>query len=251
MPLSNAMVARLASGDPCDEVCGLLLICNWPASEELQQRYTRLRQQLASTLPSCAYLYPPSTLHCTVATLRPFTGAELDPSTRDAECTRWRAVLDAARAMPEWPEASATITLRLGPPTLEGAAGIVRYEEVGGGCMAAMRACLNAAIAAAGGRAAEGGGDRSQCLALPGAPPHEPPPHLPNIIHSTVLRWASEPSEEEVAASHAAFKAAAASWEPLVIDIAAGSVVGVVEDRAFMHIPHGDDRVFWSASGPG
>ena len=120
MPLSNAIVARLKAKDTCGfDVCGLLLVTNWPASEALCARYAELRAALAAAKDwpaERAYLYPPSTLHCTVATLRAFTGGPLDSSDRESEAARWRAVLDAARAMPEWP-AGASFRLRVGPPT--------------------------------------------------------------------------------------------------------------------------------------
>jgi hypothetical protein len=111
-------------------------------------------------------------------------------------------VLNAARAMPEWP--TGQFKLRLNAPTLEGAAGIVKYEEIGGTShIEAMRKCVREAIKAAGGVSAEGSADRSSARALPGAPKGEPAPHIPNIVHSTVLRWAAEPTEDECAAARA------------------------------------------------
>ena len=137
-------------------------------------------------------------------------------------------------------------------PSFEGAAGILRYDEVSpGGAIDAMRACLRQAIAAAGGIAAEGSADRSSARALSGASASEPAPHLPNIIHSTVLRWAAEPSEEEVQAARAEFERVGASWEPLEFTVDAGTVRGVIEDRPFMHVPHTAAQVFLASTGSG
>lgn len=248
MPLANPIITRFAVSDLCDgEFCGLLLVLNWPAAAEVQAKLGAFQALQGHK----AYFYPPSSLHCTVATLRAFTGGPLETGEggpRLAEAARWAAVLDAAAAMPEWPKG--TITLRMNAPSFEGAAGILRYDEVSpGGAIDAMRACLRQAIAAAGGVAAEGSADRSSARALSGASASEPAPHLPNIIHSTVLRWAAEPSEEEVQAARAEFERVGASWEPLEFTVDAGTVRGVFEDRPFMHVPHTAAQVFWRAPG--
>ena len=251
MPLANPIVARLAARKPgwaAKDHCGLVLVTNWPAAAHVCDKYDQMRKALAAALPECAYLYPPSTLHCTVATLRAFTGGPLDGADRDTETTRWRAVLDAARAMPEWPKGK--FKLRLGAPLLEGAAGIVKYEEVGGTAhIEAMRACVRKAILAAGGVAAEGSEPRDKARALPGTAKDEPAPHIPNIVHSTVLRWAAEPTSEQLAAAHAAFKAVAATWEPVELTVGSGALA-VYEDVPFMHISHDKEQIFWRSEQP-
>jgi len=252
MPLANSVVARLAERAPgwaAPDYCGLLLACNWPAPKEVREAYNEMRNALAADLPACAYLYPAATIHCTIATLRAFTGGPLDGEARDAEALRWSEVLNAARAMPEWP--TGQFKLRLNAPTLEGAAGIVKYEEIGGTShIEAMRKCVREAIKAAGGVSAEGSADRSSARALPGAPKGEPAPHIPNIVHSTVLRWAAEPTEDELAVAHAAFKLAANKWVPFELTVDTGANA-VFEDVPFMHIPHVKAQIFWrSESGP-
>jgi hypothetical protein len=246
MPLANPVVARLAAGDATlrDEFCGLVLICNWPTSEEVQARYASLRGALAQQLPASAYLYPPATLHCTVCTLRAFPTGALDAGARADRAGRWTPILDAARASERWPKAS--FRLRMNAPTLDGAAGIIRYEDVDG-AIGAMRDCMREAISAAGGLAAEGGGDRTLCRPPDGSPEGEPAPHLPDIVHSTALRWAAEPSDEEYAAAQDAFAKVAADWEPLPITIDLNGVVAVFEDIPFMHIPHDEERIWWRA----
>ena len=249
MPLANAIITRFVAGDFCaDEFCGLLLVVNWPASSSVQAKLSAFSP---AALPKSAYLYPPTSLHCTVATLRAFTGGPLDAGdggSRSSAAARWSAVLDAAAAMPQWPKGP--ITLRMLAPTFEGAAGILRYDEVSpGGAIEAMRACLRDAILAAGGVAAEGSADRSAAKALPGSPPQEPAPHLPNIIHSTVLRWAAEPSDAEVQATRAEFERVGADWEPLDFTVDLSTVRAVFEDTPFMHVPHRALQVFWRVPG--
>ena len=108
-------------------------------------------------------------------------------------------VLAAARASAEWP--AGDFKLVMGAPTLEGAAGIFRYEDCDG-AIARMRECLHKAILAAGGVPAVGGGDRALARQLPGAP--APAPHLPDIVHSTAVRWAAEPADRAAALAAAA-----------------------------------------------
>ena len=75
-----------------------------------------------------AYVYPGSTLHCTVCAFRAFTlGALLD---EEKAVERWLAVLQRARASEKWPKGS--FRLLMGRPTLEGSAGIFRYDDLAG-----------------------------------------------------------------------------------------------------------------------
>eukprot|EP00962_Isochrysis_galbana_P006033 scaffold1638_cov98-Isochrysis_galbana.AAC.1 len=265
----NPVVARLASGDRCEgEYCGLLLVCSWPMPPAVREQalafaaaLTAETQHAAQPLPAGAYVYPPSTLHCTVATLRPFTAGPLVGSRRDEELDRWRSVLTSARQDPDWP--SGHFRLRMRQPTLEGAAGIFRYDDCDG-AVVRMRAALHRAIeqvrsrvpvplspsrrvflerkrtqagwrpvtspqtpsphAQAGGRAAEGGADRSLARPLPGSPAGTSAPHLPDIVHSTVLRWAAEVPYPERPAARAAFGRAAATVAPVTFSVSGGAV---------------------------
>eukprot|EP00965_Chrysotila_dentata_P080665 2661478-Pleurochrysis_carterae.AAC.3 len=66
-----------SSSDPADEdkydVCGLLLICSWPMPEHIMAQASVFCTELRAALPDGAYVYPPSSLHCTISTLRPFS----------------------------------------------------------------------------------------------------------------------------------------------------------------------------------
>jgi len=153
-------------------------------------------------------------------------------------------VLDAARASPKWP--ASDFQIKMGKPTLEGAAGIFRYEDTDG-AIGRMRECLLDAIVAAGGMPAIGGGDRSKAKTLPGGPGgSHPPPHIPDIVHSTAVRWTAEPADR--AAALAGFERAAATWSPQQITVTSGARA-VLESTPFMHMPYADagasEHGFW------
>ncbi|CAJ1335371.1 unnamed protein product [Effrenium voratum] len=207
----------------------------WSASAELDGSQKASPKLFGLQLDSgrvIAYIYPAETLHCTICTLRAFTAGPLEPDAM----SRWRPVLDAARALPTWPQGA--FRLKMGPPTLEGAAAIFRFED--DGAIAAMRSSLREAICSAGGVAAEGC-DRSKAKPLPGTAEGDPPPHLPDIVHSTVLRWTAEPSESDLEAARAAF--ASTSWEPL--EVAVSTAKAVIEDIPYMHIPDDPAHTWW------
>ena len=66
--------------------------------------------------------------------------------------------------------------------------------------------------------------------------------HIPDICHSTILRWSAEP--EDRAAARAAFARAAANWEaPVAVDVA--RVAAVYEEAPFMH----GASEFWASDG--
>ena len=65
---------------------------------------------------------------------------------------------------------------------------------------------------------------------------------MPDIVHSTLIRWVSEPPDEAAAA--AAFAAIAAEWTPLEVEVTCAR--GVFEDAPYMHIPCDAEHVWWS-----
>merc|ERR1712129_213318 len=121
----------------------------------------------------------------------------------------------------------------------EGVAGIFHYEDVDG-AVARMRVCLRQAIIAAGGQASEGL-DRSGARPLPGCIEGEVAPHLPDIIHSTVLRWKGEPTDRAVAIE--AFDRIAATWTPMNITVLCACAC--FEDVPFMHMAGDDAHIWW------
>lgn len=246
---SNPIVARLASKTMLpDEFCGAVLICSWPMPTHVIDAYDQFAAKLRQALPAGAYVYPASTLHCTVLTIRAFPAGPLDANSRQRLADAWTAVLEAARRSPGWPS-EPSFRLRMGAPTLEGAAGIFRYEDCDG-AVAKMRACLRDAIRDFGGAAVIGGGDKSlgkpiAAFSLPG----DPAPHIPDIVHSTAVRWAAEPADRTAALE--AFKEAAAAWAPLEVNVR--GCKAVFESTPFMHMPWTDAasanaHAFWKCN---
>ena len=242
---ANPTVARLAAGDRFvgENVCGLVLVCAWPMPSEVQEQAGSLCEILRAELPAAAYVYPPSTLHCTIATLRAFTHGAMDSSAVEACVALWEPVLEKAKASPTWP--TQPVRLRMNAPTLEGAAGILRYADLDG-TIAAMRAALRDAIVAAGGVAVEGGGDRSLGRPLTGAPEGDIGPHIPDIVHSTLVRWTAEPDDRAAAAE--AFARVAQSWTPLELTVPRATAV--FERVPYMHMltaggASADEFIWW------
>ena len=242
---SNPIVAQLASGSAVqDEFCGAVLICSWPMPADVVEAYEVFAAKLRQALPAGAYVYPASTLHCTVLTIRAFPAGPLDAESRKKLAKAWTAVLEAAQKSPGWP--TGKFKLRMGRPTLEGAAGIFRYEDCDG-AVAKMRDCLHEAIRDFGGAAVIGGGDKSLGKPIAGfSLPGDPAPHIPDIVHSTAVRWATEPANRPAALE--AFKEAAATWCPLEINVK--GCKAVFESTPFMHMPYSNDasanqHAFW------
>mmetsp|Transcript_78179 Transcript_78179/g.252771 ORF Transcript_78179/g.252771 Transcript_78179/m.252771 type:complete len:287 (+) Transcript_78179:2977-3837(+) len=236
----NPLVAKLAVGEASqDDLCGFVVVCSWPMPEEVLAAYERFRSELTAALPDEAYVYPGTTLHCTVMTLRAFTAGPMDSELRESLRWLWEPVLASARAMEAWPVG--TFTLRIGRPTLEGSAGIFRYEDVDG-AIAQMRDCLRSAIDVAGGRAAEGM-DWSQAMPLSGTPEGQPAPQIPNIVHSTTLRWCGEPADRDTAKE--AFDRVAETWVPMQIKVSRATAV--FEDTPYMHISADDSHIWWDS----
>ena len=205
VPWANPTVARLATGDLCQngpdfsleslaaglvdmealatgarpeptpEYTGLVLNCSWPMPPEVLSQYDTFAAALTSALPREAYVYPSATLHCTICTMRPFTAGPLAPPAKAMLRSAWVPVLDAARASPTWPSAD-SFRLKMNRPQLMGSAAIFLFEDTDG-AITAMREALTEAIEAAGGSCAVGAADRDlshslgSCFLCPPSPP--------------------------------------------------------------------------------
>lgn len=243
---ANPMVARLAAGDRYQDenICGLVLVCAWPMPSNVMDNVAVLCKKLRDELPHEAYVYPTSTLHCTIATLRSFTRGPMNDSEIKEYVDLWNPVLDRARKLSSWPTKS--IRLRMNTPTLEGSAGIFHYEDVDG-TIGAIREALRCSIIEAGGVPVMGGGDRTLGKSIIGAPDDEIPPHIPNIVHSTLLRWKAEPDDRKAATE--AFDSVTRSWMPLNISVE--RVTAVFETVPYMHMLSAEDGssdefIWWS-----
>jgi len=243
---ANPMIARLAAGDSYQDenICGLVLVCAWPMPSNVKDQAAVICKKLRDELPNEAYVYPTSTLHCTIATLRAFTHGPMNDSEIKACVDLWKPVLDRARKSSSWPTKS--IRLRMNTPTLECSAGIFHYDDIDG-TIGAIREALRFSIIEAGGVPVMGSGDRTLGKPIIGAPDGEIPPHIPDIVHSTLLRWKTEPDDRMAATE--AFDSVTRSWTPL--DISVERVTAVFETVPYMHMLADSDGssaefIWWS-----
>ena len=121
---------------------------------------------------------------------------KLNPADREVTLDEWRHILDGAKISQGWPPAP--FRLRVTGATFRGGCATLDISDEDG-AIAAMRSALELSIRARGGHAVVGGGDRSK-----GRPPSvcaadDPAPHLPDICHCTVMRWAAEPNDRDAA----------------------------------------------------
>ena len=163
---ATQLVARLARGHARDnygfidatgeaEYCGLVVVCSWPMPPAVSTAYTTFADKLREALPPAAYIYPMSTLHVTVLTIRTFAAGAMESLDKAALQLVWTEILDSAKADPRWPRQP--FRLRLRRPTFDGTTGIIRYDDVDG-AVAAARAALEAALSSAGAIASVGSG---------------------------------------------------------------------------------------------
>merc|ERR1719491_646883 len=110
---ANPTVAKLAVGEAkAGDLCGLVVVCSWPMPKEVVDKYEEFSKQLKEVMPSEAYVYPASTLHCTVITLRAFTAGPLDEEAKKRLREGFAPILAAARASEAWPAFPFKIRMR-------------------------------------------------------------------------------------------------------------------------------------------
>lgn len=237
----SADAAALQRGDAADDCFGLLLLA-YPVSEELRAAWaeTRARLQGDRRLRG-AYWMPPEHLHMTIATLRRYDAADLNGGGRAVTLNEWRIILDGAKLSSKWPRLP--FRLRVTGASFRGSCATLDISD-DDHAIAAMRDALELSIKARGGQAVVGGGDRSQ-----GRPPSvcaaaDPPPHIPDICHCTVMRWAAEPPDRDGA--KAAFEqiAGAAFAAPAVVD---ETPPERIHDKSGSYVPERTSpRLSWS-----
>ena len=181
------------------ETFGLTLVTAWPADgalrKELLESYYRLcaltelcfaeadvARRGDGTVPP-VYLYPFTALHVSVVVLHAFykqpPGTVLSPERQAILQNAWSRVLQQAAALPDWPTQPLELVLdraQLGPK-----AGILVWNETTGG-LAQMRTCVQR-ICAQSGTVDE---LQRQGVSVDTL-------IVPNIIHTTFLRYSQTP----------------------------------------------------------
>lgn len=225
-PLDPYTTSLMRGDTGAGRVWGLNLNLATPPPAHLVAAYERLATALTARLPGAgAYVYPSYALHITAASPAPFTNCDVAPTERPALRAAWAEALADARASDAWP--AAPFPLVYARPTLEASAGIIWVDDPTG-AVGRVRGCVAAAIAAH--PALAGLADRLHARASP---------RIPNIIHTTVVRFGEPPDPDspmaDPAAVRAAFDAAVAeAWAPVTVMV--DSLTLVDESAIYMHL---------------
>ena len=222
--VADPYTTRLLAGGS-DRCWGLNLNLSSPPPLCLREPYAALTARLRAGLADApdVYLYPFDFLHITCAAPAPFTKCAIAPEERALLVSAWSRALAAAAASGELPRAP--FPLVYGKPTLGAAAAIFPVDDPTGGvaiCRSAIARCYEASV---------------EVLGLPTGLRERCRFSMPNIIHSTFLRFGSNGvprSAQEVAALHASFQEAADTWEP--ITVWADALRLVEECAVYMHL---------------
>lgn len=172
-----------------EPVFGLVVTVLHPAPDFLESFYGMFRSRLqsllrASGVPDTSYLlYPPESLHCTIATLRPFRKPM--PENPENAIRFWTDMLERAAQMPDWPHVSEFTFAHLrDPKVFENGVGVLLHDDWYS-AIGAMRNCLRKVFAK------QKGGNGTSEFVTDDVDMGDV--KIPNIVHSTVLRWRASP----------------------------------------------------------
>ena len=142
---ASADAAALKKGEATDDHFGLLLLA-YPVSDELKDEWAQARAKLERDHRlNGAYWMPPEHLHVTIATLRRYDAAKLNPADREVTLDEWRHILDGAKISQGWPPAP--FRLRVTGATFRGGCATLDISDEDG-AIAAMRSALELSIRA-------------------------------------------------------------------------------------------------------
>ena len=225
-----------------DDYFGLVLVAGWPPNQLMDSTYQTYLDQVRNcfdkadfeddngTAPPNVYLYPTQCLHVTIATLYHVKKREPDFDEDyyiDLQ-EKYINLVKAAAQRNGWPTSN-PLNLKLESVQLGQKAGIFLWEDTSGQ-INAMRTCLK------------------EEAELNGIKIHS----IPDIVHSTFLRFARDPtgSGKEIqqkfqtyVASHAAqnFRSVLAHSNDTAWDCSLCKLVN--ETTPYMHIPNDKDHV--------
>ncbi|CAM9232667.1 unnamed protein product [Laminaria digitata] len=216
---------------------GLVLVVGWGWGEDSSTRYEILASDMAALCPDSLHVYDAGHLHCTVATLSSFKNSKsvffkASAADRDRAIQAWNRALTAAfaRIKPAWPFELVFRLLEISP-----AATFLKADDASN-TMETLRSAVK--------EAAEDPllhelsaeledkyrGDDPEILSLQAAI------HVPDIIHSTVMRLASEPPNARRLAEELA--GLSARWAPATVRVDKISLV--YEKHPYMHMNRAD-----------
>lgn len=169
-------------------VYGLVLTALNPPPPELISFYTSFVRSIRESLDEAGinkdsyYLYDINSLHCTIATLHSFSRPY--PSNPEQTTSAWQQVLLAASQSSDWPTTLSPedLKLRLKAADVHGnGVGVLRYSD-DTHTISSLRSCLQEYCTNVSNDQASSISDIDVSYL-----------QLPDIVHSTVLRWRSSP----------------------------------------------------------
>jgi len=187
-PIPDLICSGLCEGRFSD-VFGLVLVLLSPPPEELISFYSAFTKVLHQIFTEAGIsndqylLYDGDSLHCTVATFHSFMRPY--PSNPERATALWADVAMAAAELPGWPKSNAfagTLKLQLREAKVhDSGVGVLYYDDTSG-IVSQMRTCL---------RTYCNTGNNADIMQQYGT--NLAYLQVPNITHSTILRWRSAP----------------------------------------------------------
>lgn len=185
---ADPLLPHLLNGTQ-DEIFCLGMVANWPPpTSSMRTEYeiflSRVKKlDLFET--DSFYLMPFHSLHITVATMYPAARVE-DMKRRNISTlqvqAKWKEIALKASNLPEWPKKP--FTLQMKTAQIGSRAGIFLWEEISGG-LATVRSCLTQVVQEESASGETEGGLPAWIEDL----------RIPDIVHSTFLRYSKRPTK--------------------------------------------------------
>lgn len=229
---------------------GIVMVAGWPMNmREIEAPFNEFVNAVqgcwddrdlpksGTPAPAPLYFYPPEALHVTAATMvRPGPISLVPPDARHNLAEAWTSAVEAATKSPSWPDRP--LELVVDSSQIGKKAGIILWKETTGG-MDSIRECLRTAFEESKRTVFEELGLLSRDEAVPVNL------SVPSIVHSTFLRYYSEPTTPGEAVQQR-FRDTVlpklSDFFPRPIEVPVTKLV--CERTPYMHIPHDRETVF-------
>lgn len=238
-----------------DETYGLVLVAGWPAPAAWQQLYgEEIRPRLSACFPndtSSVYIYPPEALHVTLATFWSFhRQEELSSTHRKALEHHVHRVVERAwqNYLDDYPREN-NFVLDIQSAQMGAKAGILLWKE-STGRLDAFRAILRQTCQEECEQLVQRGINSDNDSITEFLQEVFSNLILPNIVHSTVVRFAATPRTDGAMVQdlfrRTLLDELAANLIPQSIPLE--SITLVCEKKPYMHVPQDEDHVLWTAA---
>jgi hypothetical protein len=221
------------------DLFGIVLVANWPPNDSITQPYTQFLPKVKTYFDAedyklkgphntpAVYLYPPHTLHITIATFTTFNAPE--PNDRDEYAQACKTITEKAFARPDWPNRPFSIVIdrvHIGCK-----AGVLLWENTDG-VVGIMRTIVQEEY-------------DTFYKGNPAALNHRDHLIIPGIIHKSFLRFGRSPQTNRVDVKKR-FEEDANDIKDCFGKIEVNSVRLAVERIPYMHIPYDERHVLTS-----